>query len=41
MGVKNKPQKASGSFINLQAESLAIHTGLSVGCVKELTLEMF
>lgn len=41
MGINNKSQKSGGNSINLQAEILAIQTGLSIGCVKELALEVF
>ena len=41
MDLSNKSQKSGDNSINLQAESLTINTGLSIGHVKELALEVF
>lgn len=41
MDLSNKSQKSGDNSVNLQAENLTINTGLSIGHVKELALEVF
>ena len=41
MDLSNKSQKSGDNSVNLQAESLTINTGLSIGHVRELALEVF
>lgn len=41
MDLSNKSQKSGDNSINLQAESLTINAGLSIGHVKEIALEVF
>lgn len=41
MVLSNKSQKSGDNSVNLQAESMTIHAGLSISHVRELALEVF
>lgn len=41
MVISNKSQKSGDNSVNLQAESMTIHTGLSISHVREVALEVF